>query len=195
MIDWLEKIDGQFVVLLNSLHTPFRDEFMWIVSARITWIPLYLFLIWSVYKRVGIKGAVLFFLVLILTVSLVDFISVHAFKDVFQRYRPSHNLLIESKLHYYQMSSGEYYRGGMFGFISSHAANFSAIATFFLLSVNRFKHSWILWFIVGLVGLSRVYLGVHYFSDVIVGWIVGAGISIGIYKLVYVRVINRLNAK
>jgi undecaprenyl-diphosphatase len=93
------------------------------------------------------------------------------------------------------MSSGEYYRGGMFGFISSHAANFSAIATFFLLSVNRFKHSWILWFIVGLVGLSRVYLGVHYFSDVIVGWIVGAGISIGIYKLVYVRVINRLNAK
>ncbi len=195
MIDWLEKIDGQFVVLLNSLHTPFLDEFMWIVSARITWIPLYLFLIWSVYKRVGIKGAVLFFLVLILTVSLVDFISVHAFKDVFQRYRPSHNLLIESKLHYYQMSSGEYYRGGMFGFISSHAANFSAIATFFLLSVNRFKHSWILWFIVGLVGLSRVYLGVHYFSDVIVGWIVGAGISIGIYKLVYVRVINRLNAK
>jgi undecaprenyl-diphosphatase len=195
MIDCLEKIDGQFVVLLNSLHTPFLDEFMWLVSARMTWIPLYLFLIWFVYQKVGFKETALFLFLLIITVSIADFISVHAFKDVFQRYRPSHNLLIESKLHYYEMSSGQYYRGGMFGFISSHAANFSAIATFFTLTVNRLKYSWILWFCVGLVGLSRVYLGVHYFSDVLVGWIVGAGIAIGVYKLVYVRLVNKIKAK
>lgn len=194
MIEFLEEIDRQIVVAINSLHNPILDEIMWWVSARITWIPLYIALLYLAYKKLNKKQLFLYVVVVISAVALADLISVHFFKNVFLRYRPSHNLLIGDQLHFYQIKPGEWYKGGEYGFISSHAANYFAIATFVFLVLRKY-YSKLIWYLLGigiLIGFSRIYLGVHYLSDVLAGFMVGTGIAIILYKLVFIPLSTRI---
>lgn len=81
----------------------------------------YLFLPMEKYNW---KGLLLITISIACTIILTDQLSVHLFKDVFLRYRPSHNLEISPLLHFYEFKPGELYLGGQYGFISSHAANY-----------------------------------------------------------------------
>lgn len=117
-------------------------------------------------------------------VALADLISVHGFKNVFQRYRPSHNLDLEGLVHTINKPNGTEYLGGKYGFVSSHAANISAITTFIIASFKSFSKKWyliIFWAV--LIMYSRIYLGVHYPSDIIGGALVGFVIGIGMYQI------------
>jgi undecaprenyl-diphosphatase len=189
MIEYLESIDVAIVQLVNSWNTPFLDELMWIVSGRITWIPLYVFLIYLAIRQSGWKFGLIYLMCVALAVVLADLISTQGMKEVIQRYRPSHNLAIKDQLHYYQLGWGEYYVGGMYGFVSSHAANFFAIAVFSMLVLIDYK-KWmnpLLIFIAVLVSFSRIYLGVHYFSDVFVGALVGMLIALLVYRFIFLN--------
>jgi undecaprenyl-diphosphatase len=187
MNNFLEEIDRQIITLINSWNTPLLDEIMWIVSAKLTWIPLYLFLLFLAYRKLDRKTFFLFIGFVCAAVVLADLVSVHAFKNVFLRFRPSHNLILTNKLHYYEMASGEFYKGGKYGFVSSHAANFLAIASSSLLVLNRFYPTlkWLLLFVGLAIGYSRLYLGVHYLSDVIVGGLLGFCISLLLFKVFF----------
>jgi undecaprenyl-diphosphatase len=190
MIEFLETLDRYIVVTINSWHSPFLDELMWWISSRITWIPLYIILIYLAYRRLKFSQFIFFILLAILSVAIADLVSVHLFKNLIQRYRPSHNLLILDQLHYYRMKSGDWYRGGEYGFISSHASNYFAVAgsVFFVLRKDYPKLKWWLLGIGILICYSRVYLGVHYFSDVLAGALVGSLISFILYKFWYLSV-------
>jgi undecaprenyl-diphosphatase len=185
MIDFFEQLDRQIVVAINGLHSPVLDEIMWWISARITWIPLYIILVYLAFKQLSKKQFVWFLAFVVASVALTDLASVHLFKNVFLRYRPSHNLLITDQLHYYMIKPGEWYKGGQYGFVSSHAANFFAIATssWLVLRKNNPRSIWWLLAIGILVCFSRIYLGVHYLSDVLVGALLGFGIAFLLYKL------------
>lgn len=193
MIEYLEALDRYFVVLINSGNSPFLDELMWLVSSRFVWIPLYVILIYLAYRKLHRTQFIFFILLAVIAVVLTNLISVHLFKDLIQRNRPSHNLLIQDQLHYYRIKPGDWYRGGEYGFISSHAANYFAMAMSVFLVLRTYYPS-LKWWLLGigiLISYSRIYLGVHYFSDVFVGAIVGCFISWLLYRFWYRSLTNK----
>ena len=184
MIEWLEAIDRSIVLGVNSLHSPWLDEFMWIISGKIIWIPFYLFLLYLAFRAFGFRKTMLFLLLTILCVAVSDLISVHLIKNPIARYRPSHHALLTNSLHFYELKPGEFYKGGQYGFVSSHAANFFALATFVGLCLRR-KYKWIFPLMIGiavLICFSRLYLGVHYLTDLIGGALIGTLVSYAVWK-------------
>jgi undecaprenyl-diphosphatase len=173
----LENLDKQLFIILNSANSPFWDTVMYIISAKLTWIPLYVAILICFgirYKR----KFIIILLFIILAVTLADQSSVHLFKNVFQRLRPCHDPSMDGMVH---LVKGEC--GGLYGFVSSHASNSFNVAFLSLMFIRKrwYTVSIILWALI--IGYSRIYLGVHYPGDVICGSFLGAFIGWGVYKL------------
>ncbi len=181
MFEYLYGIDKNILFAINNCNSPFVDEFMWIVSSKWIWIPLYFVIIYLIIKKYK-KSLIKVFLLIIICLSLSDFVSSGIIKKSFKRERPSHNIEIENKLHYYKLKDGSEYRGGKYGFVSSHAANSLTIAllTMWLLNIRK-KIILLLLLWVLLVSYSRIYLGVHYLSDIVGGYIVSMSIVLIAY--------------
>ncbi|HEX8516071.1 MAG TPA: phosphatase PAP2 family protein [Bacteroidia bacterium] len=178
IINTLKDLDTQLFLFLNSKHNSFFDPVMFWVSHKFFWIPLYLFFLFLAWKYYG-KNVWLVAIAAGLAILLADQISVHAFKNIFLRYRPCHNCEIGSQVH---LNGG---RGGMYGFISSHASNTFALAMLlWLLFRNKMKYFGFFVFLwAAFVSYSRIYNGVHYPADIIAGAIVGMGIGVVVFKL------------
>jgi undecaprenyl-diphosphatase len=177
MLEFLDHIDRNLFLFLNGLNSPFWDQVMWWISDRLIWLPLYLLITgWLIYR---FKWKVVIILVMVaLLITLSDQSSVHLFKEVFKRLRPCHEPEISGLVH---LVKG--HCGGKYGFISSHAANTFAIATFTLLIIRSKYYSIFIIFWATLVSYSRIYLGIHYPGDVLVGALYGFLIGVLIYRL------------
>lgn len=178
MLDSLQSLDTQLFLFLNGIHSSFWDPIMIFFSGKLTWLPLYLAIVVFMYIKFGWR-LVWPLLAVALVVTLADQTSVHLFKNVFERLRPCHNPDIKDLIH---LATGRC-AGGRFGFVSSHAANTFGVAVFLS---QLFRIRWFTIFILiwaAAVSYSRIYLGVHYPADIIVGGMLGAVCGYTVWSL------------
>ena len=192
MLEQLLHIDTEILLAINGWHAPWADTLMWIISAKATWIPLYLLLIgvlvWRYRKPVmtsvkwlqKVPACVVIIAMIGLAVGAADFIASGILKELVARPRPTRVPELEGMLH---LVNG--YRSGRYGFVSSHAANTMVCALLFSM-IWRNKIATVglmLW--VAANCYSRMYLGVHYPLDILGGLMVGCLVAMTAYVLLW----------
>lgn len=183
-LEELIKYDQEVFLNLNGGKSLFWDGFMWIFTTTLIWIPLALVLLYIIVKNNKWRQTLLIFGMIALVVLLADRISSGIFKPVFQRFRPSQD---NEFMGLVDIVNG--YRGGKYGFTSSHAANSFALFSFMTLLFRK-KELTIALFLWALLNCySRIYLGVHYPGDIVCGAILGLTCGCLVYLLY--RLINQ----
>lgn len=169
MIDTLAQLDKEIFLYLNNLGNPSWDQFWLVVTNKFASIPLYLGLLFLLYKFLSLREFLIVIGSIVLLIVCTDQ-TANFFKDNFQRLRPC-NLPYEDR---------SVARCGKFGFFSAHAASSMALAIFIGFSLKTYNKyilpGLLIWSLM--LGYSRIYLGVHYPGDVVVG--LGFGVFYGL---------------
>jgi len=179
MFERLEQIDRSILLAINGACHPVLDEFFWYVSEVWVFFPVFIFLIWLIIKHKGIKYLGLALLSIALIILFCDQ-STNLVKNKVQRYRPTHNLEICNQVHLVHD-----YKGGQYGFFSGHSSNTTGVAVFIFLLLGQLKakHRWLIFLWPAVTEYSRMYLGVHYPSDIFMGTLDGLLWGILFFKL------------
>ncbi len=178
MLDHLVLWEREFFLWLNSPHTQYFDAFMYLISARWTWTGVVVALIcWLFYKKRPAESLLLISFTLIL-MFCSDQVSSGIIKPICERLRPTYHPYTKElvKSVYHDLAAG-------FGFVSGHATNFFAIATFTACTFRDRYYTVFVYITATLIVYSRIYLGVHFISDVVPGMIIGTLIAWVIFEL------------
>ncbi len=177
-VEALLPLERDLFFMLNGSDSLFLDNLMWTLSGRLVWIPLFLFIVFLFFYKTHWKEGLLVTLFFILLFAVSDQVSSSFFKPFFERFRPTHH---PDFMELVDTVNG--YRGGRFGFISSHATNSFGLAVFLSL---LFRYRWLTvgalcWALLN--SYTRIYLGVHFISDIVAGMIVGTLIAFLLFWL------------
>jgi len=186
LLDRLIAADQAAFLAVNGAHTATLDEFMLAMSDMRFWFPLYIGFLVLVKLRWNWRGLWIALPVIALMIACSDSGSVMLFKNTVARLRPCHEPALAGLVHLVPASCG-----GQYGFVSSHAANHFAIAALMIGMLQR-RPSWAVSALVGwaaLIAYSRVYLGVHYPADVVVGGLYG--FTVGLLFFILFRTLHQ----
>lgn len=178
MIQSLRHLDETLLLWFNGFHTSFLDNLALSVSSRWLWLPLYVVLFALIVRKVGWNRRLLYAtLLFLLTVGLADYTCASILRPIFQRPRPTQP---DSPI-FHLVHAVQNYRGGHYGFPSCHASNAFALATLSALYFRVWRLSAAMFVWALLLCLSRMYLGVHYPGDILLGATIGVAIAFMTY--------------
>ena len=179
MLDQILQLDTDTFIFLNSLGTERWDAFWLAYTSKFNWIPFYSVLLYLIFRQVQLKAFLIIIVAAALMILVTDQVT-NLFKNGFHRLRPCHLAEIIDGMRLVKAHCG-----GQYGFFSGHASNTMAAAFFIgLILKRRFKYLLyilIVWAI--LMGYSRIYIGVHYPLDVLLGMLFGILTGTLFYKL------------
>ena len=185
----LIRLDQQLLLAMNGSDSAWLDQVMLYVTRTSTWIPLMVVLLIVLLRNRSWREVLLFVVFLSLVILLCDQFASTLCKPLFQRFRPSHEPALEQLVDLV----GDR-RGGLYGFISSHAANTFGAFAFISLYLRRTAVTTLqvlpavvavlLW--ACLSSYSRIYLGLHYPGDILCGALAGLLIGYLLFRLLTV---------
>jgi undecaprenyl-diphosphatase len=168
--------DKALFIYLNGLGNEKWDAMWLLITNQFVWIPLYLFFFILLYKTFGLKKIFYFLLIIVLIITFSDQIS-NLVKNAVERTRPNNNSDLKEFIRIILHPTG-------FGFYSGHASTSMALTTFLYLSLKNFYQTAILFFAWPILfAYSRIYVGVHYPSDILAGFVIGLTIGVLFYKI------------
>lgn len=178
MLEFITNIDTQLTLFLNGSDSEMLDAIAVTATKTSTWIPLGILLLYVLMRMKDWKNALLVILCVAIAITLADQMASGIFKPLVARLRPSHTPELQGVIDLV----GDY-RGGRYGFFSSHAANTCAVAVFLSLLFRKrvFTVAICSWAMVN--SWTRLYLGVHYVGDIMVGLIWGAFVGWMVFRL------------
>ena len=165
---WLNELDTQALLAINGAHDPVLDFIFYWAAYKFTWIPFYIWILYVIYRNYG-KQTWKFLPVIAAMITMSDQLST-LLKNTTERFRPCHEPAIQHLVH---LVNGEC--GGSFGFVSSHAANSTALAVFVMMLLPKgyiaLRAEMIAFVLINIY--SRIYLGAHYPLDILCGAFLG----------------------
>lgn len=177
-IQQLIETDQSLLLALNDSTSLLWDGVMWVITDTKTWIPAILALLYVIFKNNKFSQGLTIVCMFAIAVTLADQIASGICKPYFARPRPAQDSEIMYMVH---VVNG--YRGGMYGFMSSHAANTFVVAMLTSLLLRSWPFTVMMFIWAAVPSFSRIYLGVHYPGDIICGALEGCIVGVLVYLL------------
>lgn len=176
MFEKLIQLDKKLLIYLNSLGSEQWDSFWLFITNQLNWAPLFLLIIFLIFKNFGWKKGAFIFLFIVAMAAFSDQFT-NLIRVTFERLRPNNDASINEVLRTLITPQS-------FSFTSGHATTSMTFSVFvFLLFKNTYKYIKFIFIFPLFFAYSRLYLGVHFPIDIVTGACVGTCIGFVFFKL------------